>query len=86
MRRQIALFNSPECYSISIQRLREVVSAPQPVKQKLESRMSRSFLLLAVSGLAIAACQPASEAPQDVRAETPPVVEDAVEVAETVSE
>ena len=44
--------------------------------------MSRSFLLLAVSGLALAACQPASEAPQDVSAETPPVVEEAVEVAE----
>jgi len=43
--------------------------------------MSRSFLLLAVSGLALAACQPASEAPQDVSAETPPVV---AEVAETV--
>ena len=44
--------------------------------------MSRSFLLLAVSGLALAACQPASEAPQDVSAETPPVVDEAVEVAE----
>lgn len=48
--------------------------------------MSRSFLLLAVSGLAIAACQPASEAPQDVSVETPPVVEEAVEVAEAETE
>lgn len=48
--------------------------------------MSRSSLFLAVSGLALAACQPASEAPQDVTAETPPVVEEAVEVAETVIE
>ncbi|MEL6413712.1 MAG: DUF2796 domain-containing protein [Pseudomonadota bacterium] len=44
--------------------------------------MSRSFLLLAVSGLALAACQPASEAPQDVSAETPPAVEDVAEVVE----
>ena len=44
--------------------------------------MSRSFLLLAVSGLALAACQPASEAPQELSAETPPVVEEAVETVE----
>ena len=44
--------------------------------------MSRSFLLLAVSGLALAACQPASEAPQDVSVETPPVVEEAVDTVD----
>lgn len=41
--------------------------------------MSRTSLLVAVSGLALAACQPASEAPQELSAETPPVVEDVVE-------
>ena len=44
--------------------------------------MSRSFLLLAVSGLALAACQPASEAPQDVSVETPPVVEESVDTVD----
>ena len=52
--------------------------------------MSRSPLFLAASVLVLAACQPASEAPQDIVAETPPIVtEEAVEevaadVAETV--
>ncbi len=45
--------------------------------------MSRSSLLIAVSGLALAACQPASEAPQELSAETPPALEDIVETAET---
>lgn len=44
--------------------------------------MSRSSLLVAVSGLALVACQPASEAPQDLTAETPPVVEDVAEIVE----
>ena len=44
--------------------------------------MSRSALLIAVSGLALAACQPAADAPEELSAETPPVVEEAMDVAE----
>jgi hypothetical protein len=66
--------------------LREVVSALEPVKQKLESHMSRTSLLVAVSGLALAACQPASEAPQELSAETPPVVEAVAEEAAAAAE
>ena len=44
--------------------------------------MSRSALLIAVSGLVLAACQPAADAPEELSAETPPVVEEAMDVAE----
>ncbi|MFN3213362.1 MAG: DUF2796 domain-containing protein [Henriciella sp.] len=46
--------------------------------------MFRSSLLVAVSGLALAACQPASDAPTELSAETPPVIEESVDVVETV--
>ena len=52
--------------------------------------MSRSSLFIAASVHVLAACQPAAEAPEEIVAETPPVVaeetvaETATEVAETV--
>ena len=48
--------------------------------------MSRTSLLVAVSGLALAACQPASEAPQELSAETSPVVEAVAEEAAAAAE
>lgn len=48
--------------------------------------MSRTSLLVAVSGLALAACQPASEAPQELSAESPPVVEEVAEEAAAAAE
>lgn len=48
--------------------------------------MSRSALLIAVSGLALAACQPAADAPEELRAETPPVAEEAMDVADAAEE
>ena len=44
--------------------------------------MSRSALLIAVSGFALAACQPAADAPEELRAETPPIVEEVADVAD----
>ena len=46
--------------------------------------MFRSSLLVAASGLALAACQPAADAPTDLSAETPPIIEETADVAETV--
>jgi hypothetical protein len=46
--------------------------------------MFRSSLLVAASGLALAACQPAADAPTDLSAETPLVVEETTDVVETV--
>jgi len=57
--------------------LGELVFALRPVKQKLESQMSRSPLFFATSFLVLAACQPAADAPQDPVAETPPLVMEA---------
>lgn len=48
--------------------------------------MSRTSLIVAVGGLALAACQPASEAPQELSAETPPVAEEVAEEAAAAAE
>ena len=48
--------------------------------------MLRSFLLVAVSFLALGACQPAAEAPEELVAETPPpVAEEAAPAAESAA-
>jgi|GEM_PF-2917180 len=67
-----------ECYSIS-KRPGGVILTPRPVKRKLESTLSRSVFFLAASTFALAACQPASEAPATLEAEIPPVIEEPAE-------